>query len=90
MTTLFVLPRIIPVIFTICRQDPRDWAWGLHPDRGLDYKAKDGLSLEVCLDNPELINTAKCSLPRDLCLSNKQFTPLVGCSGQILSREPEG
>ena len=78
-------------------KDPRDWAWGLHPDRGLDYKAKDGLSLEVsltenyqdtdqaclqvCLDNPELINTAKCSLPLDLCLSNKQFTPLVGCSG---------
>ena len=94
--------KIFPNIFTILRQDPRDWAWGLHPDRGLDYKAKDGLSLEVsfnhnhnhndndnhnhnqiCLDNPELINTAKCSLPLELCLSNKKFTPLVGCSGQI-------
>ena len=79
--------KIFQNIFTILRQDPRDWAWGLHPDRGLDYKAKDGLSLEVCLDNPELINTAKCSLPRDLCLSNKQFTPLVGCSGLISSSQ---
>ena len=36
---------------------------------------------EVCLANPELIDTAKCSLPRDLCLSNEEFTPTVGCSG---------
>ena len=42
---------------------------------------------QVCLENPELINTAKCSLPRDLCLSNKQFTPLVGCSGLISSSQ---
>ena len=62
-------------------EDPASWAWGLHPDQGLDYKARDSLSLEVCLDNPELINTAKCRLPRDLCLKNKKFTPLVGCSG---------
>ena len=63
-------------------EDPDTWAWGLHPDNGLDYKAKDSLSVEVCLANPELIDTAKCSLPRDLCLSNAKFTPLVGCSGQ--------
>ena len=63
-------------------EDPDTWAWGLHPDNGLDYKARDSLSVEVCLANPELIDTAKCSLPRDLCLSNAEFTPLVGCSGQ--------
>ena len=28
-------------------QDPASWAWGLHPDQGLDYKAKDSLSVEV-------------------------------------------
>ena len=65
-------------------EDPETWAWGLHPDNGLDYKARDSLSVEVCLANPELINTAKCSLPRDLCLSNAKFTPLVGCSGHSL------
>ena len=65
-------------------EDPETWAWGLHPDNGLDYKAKDSLSVEVCLANPDLINTAKCSLPRDLCLSNAEFTPLVGCSGHSL------
>ena len=65
-------------------EDPETWAWGLHPDNGLDYKAKDSLSVEVCLANPELIDTAKCSLPRDLCLSNAEFTPLVGCSGHSL------
>ena len=62
-------------------EDPNTWAWGLHPDQGVDYKARDSLSLEVCLANPELINTAKCKLPLDLCLSKKEFTPLVGCSG---------
>ena len=62
-------------------EDPASWAWGLHPDNGLDYKARDSLSLEVCLANPDLINTAKCKLPRDLCLSNSEYTPLVGCSG---------
>ena len=62
-------------------EDPNTWAWGLHPDQGLDYKARDSLSLEVCLANPDLINTAKCKLPLDLCLSNKEWTPLVGCSG---------
>ena len=36
---------------------------------------------KVCLANPELIDTAKCSPPRDLCLSNEEFTPTVGCSG---------
>ena len=62
-------------------EDPASWAWGLHPDNGLDYKARDSLSLEVCLANPALINTAKCKLPLDLCLSNSEYTPLVGCSG---------
>ena len=28
-------------------EDPASWAWGLHPDNGLDYKARDSLSLEV-------------------------------------------
>ena len=65
-------------------EDPDTWAWGLHPDNGLDYKARDSLSLDGCLANPELIDTAKCSLPRDLCLSNAEFTPLVGCSGHSL------
>ena len=63
-------------------EDPPTWAWGLHPDNGLDYKAKDSLSLEVCLANPELINTAKCKLPLDLCLSNPEYTPLVGCQSK--------
>ena len=62
-------------------EDPASWAWGLHPDNGLDYKARDSLSLEVCLANPDLIDTAKCKLPLDLCLSKPEFTPLVGCSG---------
>ena len=63
-------------------EDPAIWAWGLHPDNGLDYKAKDGLTVEVCLDNPQLINTAKCSLPLDVCLANPQYIALVGCAGQ--------
>merc|ERR1711868_39150 len=62
-------------------ESPDTWAWGLHPDNGLDYKARDSLSVEVCLDNPSLINTAKCKLPLDLCLSRPEFTALVGCSG---------
>ena len=65
-------------------ESPDTWAWGLHPDNGLDYKARDSLSVEVCLDNPSLINTAKCKLPLDLCLSRPEFTALVGCSGHKL------
>ena len=29
---------------------------------GLEYKTKDGLSLQVCLDNSDLINTANISI----------------------------
>ena len=54
-------------------EDPADWAWGLHPDNGLDYKARDNLEVSVCLANPEMINTAKCSLPLQVCLDNPQY-----------------
>ena len=69
-------------------EDPAIWAWGLHPDNGLDYKAKDGLTVEVCLDNPQLINTAKCSLPLDVCLANPQYIAQIGCAGQRDSLPP--
>ena len=39
-------------------EDPQSWAWGQHPDRGLGYKARDNLEVEVCLANPDYINTA--------------------------------
>ena len=54
-------------------EDPNTWAWGLHPDNGLDYKARDNLEVSVCLANPEMINTAKCSLPLQVCLDNPQY-----------------
>ena len=28
-------------------EDPADWAWGLHPDNGLDYSAKESISLDT-------------------------------------------
>ena len=61
-------------------EDPQTWAWGLHPDNGLDYKARDNLEVAVCLANPEMINTAKCSLPLDVCLANPQYLSTLGCS----------
>ena len=65
-------------------EDPETWAWGLHPDNGLDYKARDNLEVEVCLANPDMINTAKCSLPLDVCLANPQYLATLGCSGNDL------
>ena len=64
-------------------EDPDTWAWG-EPPNGISYKAKDSLSLEVCLANPSLINTVKCSLPLEVCLSNPQYLPLLGCSGHTV------
>ena len=54
-------------------EDPAAWAWGRHPDNGLDYKARDNLEVSVCLANPKMINTAKCSLPLQVCLDNPQY-----------------
>ena len=65
-------------------EDPADWAWGLHPDNGLDYKARDNLEVSVCLANPEMINTAKCSLPLQVCLDNPQYLYSLGCAGNDL------
>ena len=65
-------------------EDPQTWAWGLHPDNGLDYKARDNLEVAVCLANPAMINTAKCTLPLDVCLANPQYLSSLGCSGNDL------
>ena len=41
-------------------EDPVSWAWGQHPD-GLDYKAKNSLTLKQCLANPcSLLGTPLC------------------------------
>ena len=64
-------------------EDPASWAWGLHPDNGLDYKAKDNLEVEVCLKNPAMINTAKCKLPLEVCLANPQHLASLGCSAAL-------
>merc|ERR1712036_99951 len=64
-----------------------DWAWGQHPDEGLGYKAKDSLSVSVCLANPAMVNTAKCVLPLDVCLANPQHLSSLGCSGHDLPLE---
>ena len=65
-------------------EDPQTWAWGVHPDNGLDYKARDNLEVDVCLANPSMINTAKCKLPLDVCLENPQYLSSLGCSGNDL------
>merc|ERR1712001_628553 len=62
-------------------ENPADWAWGLHPDNGLDYSAKNGFTVEFCLANPDLIATAKCSLPLEVCLANPGYIALPGCLG---------
>eukprot|EP00091_Calanus_sinicus_P010610 TRINITY_DN24540_c0_g1_i1.p1 TRINITY_DN24540_c0_g1~~TRINITY_DN24540_c0_g1_i1.p1 ORF type:complete len:174 (-),score=42.64 TRINITY_DN24540_c0_g1_i1:39-560(-) len=62
-------------------EEPADWAWGQHPANGLGYKAKDSLTVEVCLANPAMVNTAKCVLPLDVCLANPQHLSALGCSG---------
>ena len=59
-------------------------AWGLHPDNGLEHKARDSLSVEVCLANPDLINVNKCSLPLSplsVCVSNPGLTTRDSCAG---------
>merc|ERR1711976_796146 len=62
-------------------EEPPTWSWANHPRRGFSYKSKDGLSVEVCLENPKLIDTARCNLPLDVCLANPQYISSVGCSG---------
>ena len=69
-------------------EDPAAWAWGRHPDNGLDYKARDNLEVSVCLANPEMINTAKCSLPLQVCLDNPQYLSSLGCAGNDLPPLP--
>ena len=69
-------------------EDPQSWAWGLHPDNGLGYKAKDNLEVEVCLSNPAYINTAKCKLPLEVCLDNPEYLSSLGCSGNDLPPLP--
>ena len=54
----------------------------------VSYKSKDGLSVEVCLENPKLIATARCSLPLEVCLANPQYISQVGCSGQLDNLPP--
>ena len=41
-------------------ESPEAWAWGQHPDKGLDYKAKNGLTLEQCVLNARLAETVLC------------------------------
>ena len=59
-------------------EGPITWAWGLHPDNGLDYNARDSLSVEVCL--ADMINISKCSLP--CSLSSQPGTAELHRSGQ--------
>jgi len=66
-------------------EDPHSWSWANHPRQGFSYKSKDGLSVEVCLENPKLIATARCSLPLEVCLANPQYISQVGCSGNSYS-----
>ena len=35
-----------------------------------------------------MINTAKCSLPLDVCLANPQYLSSLGCSGNVLPALP--
>ena len=64
-------------------EDPQSWAWGQHPNKGLGYKAKDNLEVEVCLANPSYINTAKCNLPLEVCLDNPQYLSSLGCRAHL-------
>ena len=64
-------------------EDPQTWAWGRHPDNGLDYNAKDSLEVSVCLANPQMINTAKCVLPLDVCLANPKYLSSLGCKSVL-------
>merc|ERR1712029_316466 len=64
-------------------EDPAVWAWGRHPDNGLDYAAKNGFTVEFCLENPDLIRTAKCKLPLEDCLANPEYISLPGCLDAI-------
>merc|ERR1712209_13445 len=64
-------------------EDPALWAWGRHPDNGLDYAAKNGFTVEFCLENPDLIRTAKCKLPLEDCLANPEYISLPGCLDAI-------
>ena len=41
--------------------------------------------MEFCLANPDLIATAKCSLPLEDCLANPQYIALPGCLGNEFS-----
>merc|ERR1711862_995535 len=59
-------------------ENPAEWAWGLHPDNGLDYAAKNGFTVDFCLANPDLIKTAKCKLPLESCLANPEYIALPG------------
>ena len=80
-------PVLVPLLSQLPSnpiEDPADWAWGQHPLNGLGYKARDGLTIEVCLANPAMVNTAKCVLPLDVCLANPQHLSSVGCSGNDL------
>jgi len=60
---------------------PDVWAWGRHPN-GLDYKARNGLSLELCLSMPEVAGTALCSgnkFPLEACINNPALATLKVC-----------
>ena len=84
-------PVIVPLLSQLPAnpiEDPADWAWGQHPLNGLGYKARDGLTVEVCLANPAMVNTAKCDLPLDVCLANPQYLSSIGCSGNDLPDLP--
>ena len=90
-SSVFLLPQR-PVLQSLLPlepiEDPPSWSWANHPRQGFSYKSKDGLSVEVCLENPKLIATARCSLPLDVCLANPQYISQVGCSGQLDNLPP--
>ena len=91
LSTALAVPAFVPLKSRLPDnpiEDPADWAWGLHPDNGLDYKARDNLEVSVCLANPEMINTAKCSLPLQVCLDNPQYLSSLGCAGNDLPPLP--
>ena len=46
---------------------------------------QNGFTVEFCLANPDLIATAKCSLPLEDCLANPQYIALPGCLGNEFS-----
>merc|ERR1711936_682915 len=67
-------------------EDPPSWAWANHPSRGFSYKAKDSLSVEFCLDNPQYIAEVGCSgnlYSVDTCLLYPEILTQPPCTYQF-------